>query len=342
MQTYDAGILGASGYTGSELVRLVAAHESIHIAALTADRWAGKEAGEALPHLGELDLPRLGRIEDTDFSNLDIVFCALPHGVAQDVVPSLPSRTRIVDLSADFRIRDPSLYETWYGAAHRAPDLLGEVVYGLPEAYRADIRKARIVACTGCYVAASLTPLLPLVASGVVDAQDIIIDAKSGASGAGRTARESLSYCEVAEGCAAYGVGWHRHMAELEQELSRAAKRPLRASFTPHLMPFSRGILATIYLRGGPEEVQSRLEDAYAREPFVRVLPSGQVPRTQQVRGSNVLLIGISNDRRPGRTIVVSVLDNLIKGASGQAVQNANLMLGLPETAGLQQTPVFP
>lgn len=340
--TARTGIFGASGYTGAELVRLVQSHPQMEIAALSAERHAGSAFGEVFPQFAHLDLPRLQRIEEVALDGLDLLFCALPHGITQDVVARLPKTLKIVDLSADFRLRAGEDYHKWYGAPHRALDLQREAVYGLPEHYRDAIRSARLVANTGCYVAASLLPLLPLLKAGLIDADDIVIDAKSGATGAGRAERQGSLFCEVAGGFHAYGIGGHRHCGELDQELSRAAGQPVCASFTPHLLPQARGILATIYVKGTPEALQAHLAETYRDEPFVHVLDLGSAPQTRHVTGSNLCRIGVVADRRPNRAILVSVLDNLMKGASGQAVQNANLMLGFDETAGLSMAPVFP
>jgi N-acetyl-gamma-glutamyl-phosphate reductase len=328
------GILGASGYTGAELLRILAHHPNVAINALTADRQAGKKIGAVFPHLARHDLPDLAAIPDVDWSALDLVFCCLPHGTTQEVIAGLPSHLRVLDLSADFRLADPDVYAQWYGHAHRAVGLQREAVYGLTEIARAAIANARLVAVPGCYPTGAQLPLVPLVKAGVIDADDIVIDAKSGVTGAGRAAKESSLFAEVSEGVTAYGVAHHRHMPEIEQGLSRAAGRPVTISFTPHLMPMNRGILSTIYVRV--------LDEAYAGESFVRVLPHGQYPATHHVRGSNLCLIGLGADRLSGRAILVSAIDNLVKGASGQAVQNMNVMLGLPETAGLLQEPLFP
>ncbi len=341
-KSYRVGILGASGYTGAELVRILAAHPAIEIAALSAERKAGQGMAEVFAQLRHLDLPPLQRIDAIDLATLDLVFCALPHGVTQKLARELPAGVKMVDLSADFRLRDPEAYRRWYGLEHAAPDLQDEVAFGLPEFYRERIRRARITANTGCYVATSLLPLVPLLEAGAIAPEGIVIDAKSGVSGAGRGLREDMLFCEVNEGFRAYGVGGHRHMAELDQELSAAAGRPVTVTFTPHLVPMNRGMMATIYAAGEAERVHEVLARRFADEPFVQVLPLGQVPATQHVRGSNLCHIGVVADRVPGRVILVSVLDNLVKGASGQAVQNANIMLGLPETAGLEMVPVFP
>ena len=338
-------ILGASGYTGAELVRLLAHHPSAELGLLTADRHAGKPMAAVFPHLGGVDLPDLVRIEDADFAAIDAVFCGLPHGTTHQVVAGLPPGIRIFDLSPDFRLSDIATYEKWYGP-HGAPELQERAVYGLTELARDGIRGADLIACPGCYPTSALLPLLPLVLGGLISTDGIIIDSKSGVSGAGRAAREASLYGEVAEGIHAYGINGHRHVPEMEQELSRAAGRQVMVTFTPHLVPMSRGILSTIYvaLADGADAAALRtaLAERYAGEPFVRVVAEGLAPATRHVRGSNHCLIGVFPDRLAGRAIIVSVIDNLVKGASGQAVQNMNLAFGLPETMGLEQEALFP
>jgi len=340
------GILGASGYTGAELVRLLARHPQVEIRLLTADRQAGRPLAEVFPHLGGLTLPTLVRVEEAAWDSLDLVFCALPHGTTQEVVAALPAHLKVVDLSADFRLADLASYETWYGHAHRAPALQREAVYGLTELKRRQIAAARLVANPGCYPTSAQLPLVPLLEAAVIAPEDIIIDAKSGVTGAGREAKQANLYAEVSEGVQAYGVAGHRHAPEIEQGLSEAAGRPIVVNFTPHLLPMSRGILASIYVRladgAAPADLRRTLQRRYDGEPFVRVLPEGQAPATRHVRGANHCLIGVFADRVPGRAILLSVIDNLVKGASGQAVQNMNVMAGLPETAALEQEPLFP
>lgn len=342
-------ILGASGYTGAELLRLLLNHPSVTIATLTADRAAGQGIEAVFPHLGGFGLPALIRIEDLDLDAVDIVFCALPHGVTQTVIADLLGRRpqlKIIDLSADFRLADPATYAEWYGHAHQALDLQQEAVYGLSEVHRDAIAGARLVANPGCYTTTAELPLIPLIAAGQIDPDDIIIDAKSGVSGAGRALKQGSLFTEVAEGVHAYGIGKHRHGPEIEQELSLAAGRPVAITFTPHLMPMNRGILATIYVRlaggAGAEGLRDTLAAHYAGAAFVQVLPFGETPATRDVRGTNLCRIGVCADRRAGRAILVSATDNLVKGAAGQAVQNMNLMCGLDESAGLRQVALFP
>ena len=341
--TQTIAILGASGYTGAELVRIIATHPSFRITALSGERKAGQAMGTVFPHLRHMDLPDLAKIEDIDFARVDLVFCALPHATSQTVIRDLPRDLKVVDLSADFRLRDAADYEAWYGAPHAATDLQKDAVYGLTEFYRNEIAAARLVAGTGCNAAAGQFALRPLISAGVIDLDEIIMDLKCGVSGAGRSLKENLLHAELSEGYQAYAVGGiHRHLGEFDQEFSKLAGRPVRVQFTPHLVPANRGILATVYLRGDAMAIHTALSDAYADEPFLLVLPLGETPSTRHVRGSNFCHLGVVQDRREGRAIVVAALDNLTKGSSGQAVQNANLMLDVQETAGLMLAPVFP
>lgn len=340
---HRVAVLGASGYTGAELVRLIATHPAMRIVALSADRKAGKAMAAVFPFLRHLDLPDLVRIEDVDFSSVDLCFCALPHGTTQAVVASLPRDLKVVDLSADFRLRDPAAYAKWYGQPHAAPDLQAEAVYGLTEFYRDAIRPARLVAGTGCNAACVQYALRPLLTAGVIDPDEIIVDLKAGVSGAGRSLKENLLHAELSGGTHPYAAGGtHRHLGEFDQEFAAILGRPVTIQFTPHLMPFNRGILATHYLHGDAAQVHAALTAAYAGETFLRVLPLGTLPSTRDIAASNFVHIGVIGDRRPERAIVISVLDNLTKGSSGQAIQNANLMLGEAETAGLMLAPVFP
>jgi len=346
MDEIKTAILGASGYTGAELLRFLAGHPAFRVTALTADRKAGQAMAQVFPHLAALTLPDLVSIDQVDFSGIDAVFCCLPHGTTQEVISALPASVKICDLSADFRLRDVETYARWYGHPHQAPELQKTAVYGLTELTRPEIRTARLVANPGCYPTSAQLPLIPLLQAGLIQADDIIIDAMSGVSGAGRAAKEANLYTEVAEGIHPYGIAGHRHAPEIEQGLSAAAGRTVEVSFTPHLMPMNRGMLSTIHVRlsAGLDAAALRtaLAEIYRDEPFVRVLPEGGVPATRNVRGSNQCLIGVFPDRVSGRAILISAIDNLVKGASGQALQNMNLMFGLPETLGLDLQPIFP
>ena len=345
------GILGASGYTGSELLRMLLRHPKVEIALLTAERSAGKAMREVFPQFSPFDLPKLTALDGIDWvgAGLDLIFCALPHATTQKVITAIFAATpaaKVVDLSADFRLADTAAYAKWYGHEHRAPDLQSQAVYGLVEVHREAIKRAHLVANPGCYTTCAQLPLVPLIKAKAIDLDEIVVDAKSGMTGAGRAAKEAMLFSEVSEGFHAYGVGHHRHMAELDQEFSLAAGREVIVSFTPHLVPMNRGILSTIYVRGlegrTPEALHAILLKFYAKEPFVHVLPFGETPQTRHVRGSNMTFIGVAKDRVPGRAIVVSALDNLVKGASGQAIQNMNLIMGWPETTGLEQIALFP
>jgi N-acetyl-gamma-glutamyl-phosphate reductase len=344
------GVLGASGYTGAELVRLLLRHPGVEIALLTAERRAGHELRQIFPQFAPYALPKLVSIDAVDWVGvgLDLVFCALPHATTQKILKqvfaALPA-IKAVDLSADFRLADVAAYARWYGHEHHAPELQRQAIYGLVEIYREEIRRAHLVANPGCYTTCAQLPLIPLLRAKAIDPDEIVIDAKSGMTGAGRAVSEAMLFAEVSEGFHAYGVGHHRHMAELDQEFSNAAGRSVTVTFTPHLVPMNRGILSTIYVRGlktSAEELHGLLGKTYAQEPFVQVLPFGEMPQTRHVRGSNFTFIGVTKDRIAGRAIICSALDNLTKGASGQAVQNMNLMLGFPEATGLEQVALFP
>jgi N-acetyl-gamma-glutamyl-phosphate reductase len=341
--THKVAILGASGYTGAELVRLIAGHPNIEIAALAAERKAGMTMAEVFPHLRHMSLPTLCKIDEIDFSSIDLCFCALPHKTSQEVIAALPKDLKIVDLSADFRLRDPAEYEKWYGNKHAALEQQQEAVYGLTEFYRDDIKQARLVAGTGCNAATGQFALRPLIEAGVIDLDEIILDLKCAVSGAGRALKENLLHAELSEGYNAYAIGGtHRHLGEFDQEFSKIAGRPVKVQFTPHLLPVNRGILATTYVKGDAQAIHDTFAKAYADEPFIELLPFGEAPSTHHVRGSNFCHIGVAQDRIDGRAIVFAALDNLTKGSSGQALQNANLMLGEDETEGLMVAPLFP
>lgn len=341
------GIVGASGYTGIELIRLLSLHPETEIVAVTSRQYAGKPVAEVFPSLaGKRSLLLEDLAPDEIAARADLIFTAVPHKTAMDIVPKfLAARKKVVDLSADFRIRDVSVYEEWY-QPHSAPDILSQAVYGLPEIYGDAIRTTSLVANPGCYPTSAILGVAPLVKSGLVDCETLIIDSKSGTSGAGRAAQTGTLYCEVTDGFRAYKVAEHRHTPEIEQEIGVLCGQRVRLSFTPHLVPMSRGILGTIYAKAVRPMAQDELQELYAKfykdAPFVRICPNGQFPATQFVRGSNFCDIGFRYDSRTGRIIVLSAIDNLVKGAAGQAVQNMNLMCGLPETLGLQVVPLFP
>lgn len=343
----NVAILGASGYTGAELLRLLAGHPRFRIAALTADRNAGEEMVSVYPHTLPQKLPTLSRIEEVDWSGVDAVFCCLPHATTQKVIAGLPGHVKIVDLSADFRLVDVDLYAKVYGHEHHAPALQKEAVYGLTEHARAAVANARLIANPGCYPTCTALPLLPLLTQGLIEADGIIVDAKSGVTGAGRSTRQDLLFSEVHDGFHAYGVGKHRHQPEIEQTLSLALDgRAMHVVFTPHLIPINRGMLCTTYIRptkGATKgDLRSALEAAYADEHFVHVTPAGRWPQTREVRGTNYCFMGIGDAGVPGQLVLISVIDNLVKGASGQALQNMNLLFGLTETDGLLLEPLYP
>ena len=342
-----AGIIGATGYTGLELLRLLLRHPEVEITTLTSQKYAGVPIEGIFPSLMNL-LPL--KCEELAFDRIvekvDIVFTAVPHKTAMETVPPFYQRgKKVVDLSADFRFRDAAVYEKWY-QKHTATELLPESVFGLPELHRNAIKKARIVGNPGCYPTGALIGLIPLVKKNLVSLENIIVDSKSGVSGAGRDVVLGSLFCEVNEGVKAYNIFEHRHTPEIEQELSQLAGKRVPITFVPHLIPMDRGILSTLYVtlskKMKTEEVLDLFVDVYRGEPFVRICPKGKLPNTRDVRGSNYCDIGVKVSEADGRMVVVTAIDNLVKGASGQAVQNMNIMLGFPETMGLDIVPLSP
>jgi len=341
------GIYGASGYTGEELMRLLISHPEATVVAATSRRFAGAPVAEVYPAFSGLtDLVYTDASPEAVADLADIVFLAVPHGVSMEFAPIvLKAGRRVVDLSADFRIHSVATYETWYGR-HKTPEMLGEAVYGLPELHRQHIRNTQLVANPGCYPTSIILGLAPVLKSGWIDTDSVIADSKSGVSGAGRDPQIGSLYCEVAGGFKAYKVGGHRHTPEIEQELSALAGREMKISFTPHLLPVKRGILSTIYAKLGKdktaEEATALYQAFYRDESFVRVCEPGRFPNLSSVVGSNYCDIGVTVDKRTGRIVIVSAIDNLIKGASGQAIQNMNLLFGLKETTGLPSVALYP
>ena len=340
-------IVGASGYTGVELMRIIAGHPQMELVAASSRQWQGRPVAEVFGALeGRVELDFCAPDSETMASQARLVFLAVPHQAAMALAGDLlAAGAKVVDLSADFRLRDPAIYQKWY-VPHTAPELLAQAVYGLVEFYRDQVRDAHLVANPGCYVTSVLVPLLPLLRAGLVSPQGIIANSASGVSGAGRKAKLNLIHGEVHENFRPYSVSGHRHTPEMEQELSLAAGQPVRLVFTPHLLPMDRGILSTIYLRPqgdtDAEAVRRCWRETFAGEPFIRVLEPGRLPATKEVRGTNRVQLAVAEDPAGGVLKVFSALDNITKGASGQAVQNANLMLGLEETAGLLDLALTP
>jgi N-acetyl-gamma-glutamyl-phosphate reductase len=341
-------IVGSSGYTGGELFRLLQHHSRASVTAVTSEKSAGKPITSIFPHLGGLTNLLCEHLEpETIAKKSDFIFLALPHVASQEAAYRFHSLgKKVVDLSADYRLFDPALYERWYEHCHQYPDLLKSAVYGLPELHRRQIEKASLVANPGCYPTAAILGLAPLVKKQAIDLASIVVDSKSGVSGAGRSPSLAYHYPEVNEGLMAYKIGTHRHTPEIEQELAGLAGGQVTISFTPHLIPMNRGILSTMYasmkqpLDDG--QLHSLYREFYQAEPFVRLRPSGEFPNVRNVRGSNFCDIGVFPDPRTGRAVVVTAIDNLVKGASGQAIQNMNLMMGFEETEGLKFAGLFP
>ncbi|MDY0290721.1 MAG: N-acetyl-gamma-glutamyl-phosphate reductase [Desulfuromonadaceae bacterium] len=340
-------VVGATGYTGVELIRLLLRHPEVKITTLSSRQYADQNIAHIFPSLAghidtvcaELDLDALAK-------NADVVFTAVPHKTAMDVVPELLKRgVRVIDLSADFRLQDVDVYQQWY-QAHSCPELIQDAVYGLPELYREQIKGAKLVANPGCYPTSIAVALAPLLRRNLVVADTLILDSKSGATGAGRSAKTASLFCEVNEGFKAYAVASHRHTPEIEQVLSEVGQKEIKVNFTPHLLPLNRGILSTCYATIAEDVTSSQIaaafQDSYANEPFIRVCPEGQLPNTAYIQGSNFVDLGWVVDTRTGRVIVISAIDNLVKGAAGQAIQNMNIMCAFAETAGLDVVPLFP
>jgi N-acetyl-gamma-glutamyl-phosphate reductase len=340
-------IIGATGYTGVELLRLLLAHPEAEITALTSQKYIGLPIEEVFPSLkGRLPLVCEELNVERISQKAEVVFTALPHKRAMEVVPLFYERgKRIIDLSADFRFRKARIYEQWY-QKHQAPELLSISVYGLPELHREEIRKATIVGNPGCYPTGALIGLIPLVKEGLISLDGIVVDSKSGVSGAGRDVVLESLFCEVNEGVKAYKIFSHRHTPEIEQELSEMARREVKVTFVPHLIPMDRGILTTLYVHLNKKmktrDLINLFEESYRREPFVRVYPEGRLPNTKDVRGSNFCDVGIVVSEADERAVIVTAIDNLVKGASGEAIQNMNLMVGYPETMGLDGIPLAP
>lgn len=344
--THRVGIVGASGYTGAELMRLIAGHPSFELAVATGDSKAGEPIADLYPHLAAAYGDRRFDAYDPEIvDGLDVVFCGLPHGVSQGVLPDIRGRVQhIVDLGSDFRLHDPSLYPTWYGGEHSCPELLDDFVYGLPELFRAEIAGAELIAATGCNAATGVFALAPLLDAGLVAGDGIVIDLITGVSGAGRPPKPNTTFCTVDEDVTAYGLLTHRHTPEIEQALTERTGVPVSVLFTPHLAPMNRGILATCYARPvaatSTEEVLDAMRSFYDGEPFMVV--SERSPSTKATLGSNAVHLTARVDPRTGLVMAIASLDNLMKGASGMAVQNANLAVGIAETAGLSAVGVYP
>ncbi len=343
----NVAIVGASGYTGVELARILCNHPHITITAATSRQYDGKPLSDVFPNLRrKIDIICKNLSVEELSKSADVFFTAVPHKTAMGIVPELiKAGKKVVDLSADFRLRDILTYEEWY-QEHTAPSLVKSAAYGLPELHRKAIKTTSLVANPGCYPTSILLGLAPLLKAGILDPQTIIADSKSGTSGAGRAANVGTLFCEVTDGFRAYNVGAHRHTPEIEQEINQLCNDNVKISFTPHLLPISRGILSTVYAQllssTDSTSIRDLYENMYSGEPFVRILPEGQLPATQYVRGSNFCDIAFKIDQRTNRIIILSTIDNIVKGAAGQAVQNMNIMCGFEETAGLDIVPLFP
>ncbi len=345
-----AGIVGGTGYTGVELLRLLVNHTEVELSVITSRAEAGSRVADLYPNLRGYTELAFSEPDVETLSTCDVVFFATPHGVAQNLVPVLfAAGVRIIDLSADFRIRDADLWAHWYAQAHGCPELIGRAVYGLPEMQREAIKTAQLVACPGCYPTSAQLALMPLLKNNLVNPQNLIVNAASGATGAGRQAKIASLLTEVSDSFKAYACSGHRHLPEIEQglqDMQAEGSPPASVTFVPHLLPMIRGIHTTVYAESKGEkslaELQVLFEETYASEPFVDVLPQGVHPETRSVKGSNTCRIAIFQPQQKGTIVILSVIDNLTKGASGQAIQNMNIMFGFDESAGLRVVPLLP
>jgi N-acetyl-gamma-glutamyl-phosphate reductase len=344
MKKLKIAIIGASGYTGVELIRILLNHPNAEISALCANSNAGQKIEELYPHLNSFNLPKLNKVEEVNFNEIDVVFCCLPHATSQEIIKNLHEikSLKIIDLSADFRLENPADYKKWYDHDHSAIEAQKNAIYGLSEINRNKIKKSNLIACPGCYPTSILLPLIPLLENNLVKKENIIADSKSGVSGAGRSLKQGNLFCEINNSFKAYGVGKHRHVSEIEQELAKSAKSSVTIDFTPHLIPINRGIISTIYAdlenKISVQDVKNCLKTKYQDEYFVKIVDEVSITN---VASTNFCEIAVF-EARSGKVIITSAIDNLCKGASGQAVQNMNIIFGLDERAGLQFSAIFP
>lgn len=334
------GIVGSTGYTGFELLRLLTIHDSVQVVIVTSEKYSGKNVCDVFPSLNKYSSLKFEKFDDENFRDLDLVFCCLPHKVSMNIVPSLLKQgNRVVDFSADYRLKDQKIYESWYEIEHASPELIEKAVYGMPELYRKEIQESQLIANPGCYPTGAILGLVPLAKKGLINPSSIVVDSKSGVSGAGRKESLQFQFSEIEQGFKAYSIANHRHTPEIEQELSNAFGNDVKITFTPHLIPVTRGIFSTIYFEASEKSemslINKTLSDFYAKENFIRIFENQENLDISQVIGTNFVDIKVTFDERTNRYIMVTVIDNLVKGASGAAVQNMNVMLKIPERKGL-------
>jgi len=341
MAGINVGILGASGYTGFEVIKILERHPEINIKFLVGDKNKGKSFGELFSSFANKNLPKLISYEDAKFSSIDLLFSCMPSGKLPSILNILPRSIKVIDLSPDFRMQDLRLYEKYYGF-HENKKLVKKFVYGLPEFNRKKIKKSKFISCPGCYPTSVLLPVIPLIKNGIISMKDIIVDSKSGITGAGRTMKQDLLFAENSNSFKAYGDGKHRHIPEMEHQIFNFTNKNINIIFTPHLLPINRGILSTIYVKGNIEKIRHNLQKFYKNEKFVLISKKEQVPKISDILGTNMCKIGLIQHKTDKYVVIISVIDNLLKGASGQAVQNMNLIFNFPEDLGLDQLPFWP